>query len=117
MQAMVRALGAIALLAASTVASAQTWPTKNVRILVGAPPGGGTDIIARLFADKFATAFGQPVIVENRPGASNTIAADLTAKAPPDGYTLLVATTTGQAIAPHLMKLGYDPLKVSRRLR
>ena len=111
MQAMVRALGAIALLAASTVASAQTWPTKNVRILVGAPPGGGTDIIARLFADKFATAFGQPVIVENRPGASNTIAADLTAKAPPDGYTLLVATTTGQAIAPHLMKLGYDPLK------
>jgi tripartite-type tricarboxylate transporter receptor subunit TctC len=111
MQALVRSLATLAFLGASMAASAQTWPTKNVRILVGAPPGGGTDIIARLLADKFAAAFGQPVIVENRPGASNTIAADLTAKAPPDGYTLLVATTTGQAIAPHLMKLGYDPLK------
>jgi tripartite-type tricarboxylate transporter receptor subunit TctC len=111
MQTLIRPLAIIALLAASMVASAQTWPTKNVRVLVGAPPGGGTDIIARVLADKFAAAFGQPVIVENRPGASNTIAADLTAKAPPDGHTLLVATTTGQAIAPHLMKLGYDPLK------
>ena len=53
----------------------------------------------------------QPFVVENKPGASNTIAADVTAKAPPDGYTLLVATNTGQAIAPHLMKLGFDPLK------
>ena len=111
MQTLIRPLAIVALLAASMVASAQTWPTKNVRVLVGAPPGGGTDIIARVLADKFAAAFGQPVIVENRPGASNTIAADLTAKAPPDGHTLLVATTTGQAIAPHLMKLGYDPLK------
>jgi tripartite-type tricarboxylate transporter receptor subunit TctC len=111
MHTLIRSLAAVALLAVSMAAYAQTWPAKNVRILVGAPPGGGTDIIARLLSDKFAAAFGQPVIVENRPGASNTIAADLTAKAPPDGYTLLVATTTGQAIAPHLMKLGYDPLK------
>jgi tripartite-type tricarboxylate transporter receptor subunit TctC len=78
---------------------------------VGASPGGGTDIIARMLAEKFSEAFKQSFVVENRPGASNTIAADLTAKAPPDGYTLLAATNTGQAIAPHLLKLGYDPLK------
>jgi tripartite-type tricarboxylate transporter receptor subunit TctC len=78
--------------------------------MVGASPGGGTDIIARMLAEKFGEAFRQSFVVENRPGASNTIAADLTAKAAPDGYTLLAATNTGQAIAPHLLKLGYDPL-------
>ena len=64
-----------------------------------------------MLADKFQEAMKQPFVVENRAGASNTIAADITAKAPPDGYTLLVATNTGQAIAPHLIKLGFDPLK------
>lgn len=96
---------------AATGAAAQTWPTKPVRIMVGASPGGGTDIIARLLAEKLAETFKQPFVVENRPGASNTIAADITAKAPPDGSTLLVATNTAQAIAPHLLKLAYDPLK------
>src|SRR6187455_2507357 len=97
----------------SSLATAQTaaWPAKPVRIMVGASPGGGTDIIARMLADKFSEAFKQSFVVENKPGASNTIAADITAKAPPDGYTLLAATNTGQAIAPHLLKLGYDPLK------
>ena len=90
---------------------AQTYPQRPVRIMVGASPGGGTDVIARVLAEKFAAEMRQPVTVENRPGASNTIAADLTAKAPADGHTLLVATNTGQAIAPHLIKLGYDPLK------
>jgi tripartite-type tricarboxylate transporter receptor subunit TctC len=89
----------------------QPYPAKPVRIMVGASPGGGTDIIARMLADKFAASMKQPFIVENRPGASNTIAADVTAKAPADGHTLLVATNTGQAIAPHLLKLGFDPLK------
>src|SRR5438552_3281967 len=98
-------------LAAIVPADAQNYPTKPVRIMVGAPPGGGTDIIARMLADKFSEAFKQSFVVENKPGASNTIAADITAKAPPDGYTLLAATNTGQAIAPHLLKLGYDPLK------
>ncbi|HVN35833.1 MAG TPA: tripartite tricarboxylate transporter substrate binding protein [Casimicrobiaceae bacterium] len=98
-------------LVAAAPAGAQSYPTKPVRILVGASPGGGTDIIARILAEKFSEAFKQSFVVENRPGASNTIAADLTAKAPPDGYTLLAATNTGQAIAPHLLKLGYDPLK------
>jgi tripartite-type tricarboxylate transporter receptor subunit TctC len=99
------------LIAASTPALAQDWPAKPVKILVGASPGGGTDIVARMIGDKFQSDFKQPFIVENRPGASNTIAADVTAKAPPDGYTMLVATTTGAAIAPHLIKLGYDPQK------
>jgi tripartite-type tricarboxylate transporter receptor subunit TctC len=88
-----------------------TWPAKPVRIMVGASAGGGTDVIARMLAEKFGETFRQSFVVENRPGASNTIAADLTAKAPADGTTLLVATNTGQAIAPHLLKLGYDPLK------
>ena len=96
---------------AATVAAAQAWPTKPVRIMVGASPGGGTDIIARLLAEKLAETFKQPFVVENRPGASNTIAADITAKAPADGTTLLLATNTAQAIAPHLLKLAYDPIK------
>ena len=105
------ALATIVCLLVATATVAQTYPVKPARILVGAPPGGGTDIIARMLAEKFGEAFGQSFVVENRPGASNTIAADLTAKAPADGYTLLAATNTGQAIAPHLLKLGYDPLK------
>ncbi|MFY9511668.1 MAG: tripartite tricarboxylate transporter substrate binding protein [Rubrivivax sp.] len=84
---------------------------KPLRIMVGASPGGGTDILARLLADKFGPALKQTVTVENRPGASNTIAAELTARATPDGTTLLVATNTGQAVAPHLLKLKFDPLK------
>jgi tripartite-type tricarboxylate transporter receptor subunit TctC len=87
------------------------YPTKPVRIMVGANAGGGTDVIARMLGEKFAESLKQPFVIENRPGASNTIAADLTAKAPADGHTLLVATNTGQAIAPHLLKLGFDPLK------
>jgi len=95
----------------STSAAAQAYPTKPLRIMVGASPGGGTDIIARLLAQKFQAALGQPVVVENRPGASNTIAADVAAKAAPDGYTLLLATNTAQSIAPHIMKLAFDPIK------
>ena len=100
-----------ALALATGAAAAQTWPAKPVRIMVGASPGGGTDIIARLLGEKLAEAFKQQFVVENRPGASNTIAADVTARAAADGTTLLLATNTAQAIAPHLLKLGYDPLK------
>src|SRR5258708_23185737 len=96
---------------ASAAALAQPYPNRAVRIMVGASAGGGTDIIARVLADKFADSMKQPFVVENRPGASNTIAADITAKASADGHTLLVATNTAQAIAPHLIKLAYDPLK------
>ena len=87
---------------------AQAYPSKPVKLMVGAPAGGGTDIVARMLGDKLGESMKQPFVVDNRPGASNTIAADVTAKSPPDGYTLLVATNTGQAIAPHLMKLNFD---------
>lgn len=93
------------------LAHAQTYPDKAVRIMVGASPGGGTDILARMLAEKLAPSLKQSVVVENRPGASNTIAAEMTARAPADGTTLLLATNTGQAVAPHLLKLKYDPLK------
>jgi tripartite-type tricarboxylate transporter receptor subunit TctC len=104
------ALG-LALACGICAAQPASWPAKPVKILVGASPGGGTDIIARLLAEKLQGAFGQVFVVENRPGAANTIAADVTAKSPPDGYTLLVATNTAQAIAPHIMKLGFDPIR------
>ena len=88
-----------------------SWPTKPVRIMVGASAGGGTDIIARMLAEKYQNAFGQPFVVENRPGAGNTIAAEVTARAPADGHTILVATNSAQAIAPHMMKLAFDPIR------
>jgi tripartite-type tricarboxylate transporter receptor subunit TctC len=100
-----------ALLATPLLGWAQSYPNKPVRIMVGANAGGGTDIIARMLAEKMGEAFKGSFVVDNKPGASNTIAADLTAKAPADGHTLLVATNTGQAIAPHLIKLSFDPIK------
>jgi tripartite-type tricarboxylate transporter receptor subunit TctC len=102
---------AATLVLAAFAASAQTYPARPVKIMVGANAGGGTDIIARMLADKYQASMGQPFVVENKPGASNTIAADATAKAAPDGHTLLVATNTGQAIAPHILKLGFDTNK------
>lgn len=94
-------------LAGATPASAQEWPSKPVRILVGSAPGGGTDAMARAVADRLGPLLKQPVVVENRPGVSNTLAADVTAKAT-DGHTLLMGVSTAHAIAPHLLKLGYD---------
>ena len=102
---------ALCCLSATPALAQQPYPSKPVKIMVGASAGGGTDIIARMLAEKFNDAFKGTFLIENRPGASNTIAADLTAKAAPDGHTLLAATNTGQAIAPHLLKLGFDPIK------
>ena len=107
---LIRALAGLAL-AAPFHALAQGSSDKPIRIMVGASPGGGTDILARMLAEKFASSLKQSVVVENRPGASNTIAADMTAHAVADGSTLLLATNTGQAIAPHLLKLKYDSIK------
>jgi len=99
----------LASLATDCAAQAAAWPTKPVKIMVGASAGGGTDIIARMLAEKYQAIYGQPFVIENRPGAGNTIAADVTAHAT-DGHTLLLATNSAQAIAPHMIKLSFDPI-------
>ena len=96
-----------ALVSASPKVIAQQWPNKPVKLLVGSSPGGGTDAMARAVADKLTPMWGQTVVVENKPGASNTLAADLTAKST-DEQTMLMGVSTAQAIAPHLLKLNYN---------
>ena len=98
---------ALALACTAGLAQAQDWPTRPLRILVGSAPGGGTDAMARAVADRLGPLLKQPVVVENRPGVSNTLAADATAKAT-DGHTMVMGVVTAHAIAPHLIKLGYD---------
>ena len=90
---------------------AQAWPQKPVKVIVPFPPGGVTDSIARITADWLTQRLGQPVIAENRPGASGAIAAELVARAEPDGYTLFSAATPQLAIVPHVQKINYDPVK------
>src|ERR1700741_4597549 len=90
-------------------ASAQGWPTKPVRIVVAYPPGGGIDVLARQLADKLTPAWGQPVVVENRPGANTIVATDAVAKSAADGHTILMTTDATFSINPHLYaKLPYD---------
>ena len=107
------AVAGIALFAAAlTSAHAQSWPSRGVRIVVPFAPGGSTDLFARLVGDRLATALGQPVIIDNRPGAGGNIGADAVAKAPPDGYTLLMATTGVMAINNAMYKnLSFDAEK------
>ncbi|MGH8621517.1 MAG: Bug family tripartite tricarboxylate transporter substrate binding protein [Burkholderiales bacterium] len=105
-----RVLLCVAALLTAPVA-AQQFPVKPVRVLTGQAPGGATDLFARLFAQKLNEAWKQPVVVESRPGAAGAIAAELTAKAAPDGYTLLLSTAGQVVINPHLTRLSYDPLK------
>jgi tripartite-type tricarboxylate transporter receptor subunit TctC len=93
-------------------ATAQTYPTKPVRILVGFAPGGPADVMARLLAPHMSIALGQPVVVDNRPGAGGTIAARAAAEAEPDGHTLLLGNTSTLVISPLIYRnIGYDPLK------
>ena len=92
----------------SFAADAEAWPAKPVRIVVAYPPGGGIDILARSLADKLAARWGQPVIVENKPGANTILAADLVAKAA-DGHTVLMTSEGTFSINPHMYaKLPYD---------
>jgi len=89
-----------------------TYPSKPVRLVVPAAPGGGADFLARIVSQKLQEQTGQGFVVDNRAGASGTIAADMAAKAPADGYTVLLGQSTSIAIAPHLyQKLGYDTLR------
>ena len=101
------ALAASALITAPVQAD-EPYPSRPIRLLVGSSPGGGTDLMARLVGERLGEALKATIVVENRPGASNTLAADAVAKARPDGYTLLMGVVTSQAIAPHLLKLGFD---------
>jgi tripartite-type tricarboxylate transporter receptor subunit TctC len=101
------------LLAASLCAAAhaQSWPQKPVKVIVPFPPGGVTDSLARISADWLSQRLGQPVVPENRPGASGAIAAELVARAEPDGYTLFFASAPQLAIVPHVQKISYDPVR------
>jgi len=109
--ALIRALLPVLVCALSTTVSAQQYPNKPVRMLVGIAPGGGLDSGARLVAAKLSEVLGQQVVVENRAGAGGTIAAAAVAAAPPDGYTLQYAATS-LLIAPSLYKkLSFDPVK------
>ena len=95
----------------STAACAQTFPSKAVRMIVPFPPGGGTDYTARLIGQKLSELWGQPVVIENRPGASTIIGSEIVVKSPPDGYTLLMGSVN-HTINPSLIaKLPYDTIK------
>lgn len=106
---------AAAVLVALPVASpafAQAYPAKAVRIIVPFPPGGGTDIVARVVAEKLAQRLGQPFLIENRAGAGGTVGSEALAKATADGYTLGMATSSTHGVAPSVYpKLGYDPVR------
>jgi tripartite-type tricarboxylate transporter receptor subunit TctC len=97
------------LLYAVGMAHAQAWPSKPVRIVVAYPPGGGIDVLGRQLAEKLTGAWGQPVVVENKPGANTILAADAVAKSAPDGHTLLLTTDATFSINPHLYsRLPFD---------
>jgi tripartite-type tricarboxylate transporter receptor subunit TctC len=105
-------LAAISALAFTGAAFAQAWPAKPLKVIVPYPPGGTSDILARAVGQKLSEQYGQPVIVENKPGATGNIGADFVAKSPPDGYTLLLADIGSLAIAPSVVaSLPYDPVK------
>lgn len=102
----------LALLSLSIPLCAQDYPAKPIRLIVPFAPGGGTDLVGRLIAQRLTEALGQTVVVDNRAGAGGVIGADLVAKAPPDGYTLLMGTPGPLTINPHLMKsMPYDTLR------
>lgn len=92
-------------------AAAQTWPERAVRIVVPYPAGGTADVLGRELAESLSKAWGQPVLVENRAGAGGALGVDLVAKAPPDGYQLVLGVTGAMTIAPSMRKLPYDPLR------
>jgi tripartite-type tricarboxylate transporter receptor subunit TctC len=96
----------------NALAANSAYPNKPVRLISPFAPGGGTDLVARTIGQKLSESFGQPVIVDNRPGAGGTTGADIVAKAPADGYTLLLGGPAPLTVAPHLYgKLPYEPLK------
>ena len=112
LRSVLRLLGVLTLAVFSTLAGAQNWPTKPIRIVLQFPPGGSTDAVARILAQSLTTSLGQPVLVENRPGADGAIAGDFVARAEPDGHTFFLASNTPMMQVPLLKKNPpYDPIK------
>ena len=108
----IMSISAVTLLSVMAAANAQTYPAKPVRIIVPFPPGGGTDIVARAVGQKLGEALGQTFVIDNRSGAGGTVGSETAAKAPADGYTLAMATSSTHGVAPSLYtKLGYDPVR------
>ena len=100
------------LLALPAAAAERAYPTKPIRLISAYAPGGGNDTVARAIGQRLTEAYGQQVIVDNRPGANGLVACEITAKAPPDGYTLLMASIASHAINPALYpKIPYDPIR------
>jgi tripartite-type tricarboxylate transporter receptor subunit TctC len=107
-----KSIAGVLIAAFSTALFAQDYPSKPIRMVVGFPPGGGTDVVARILAPRMSELLGQPVVIENRPGATGTVAAGQVAKSPPDGYTVMMGHVSVNAIAPSLFSsLPYDVLK------
>lgn len=107
-----RMLAAALVLSVSAAATAQVYPAKPVRVIVPFPAAGGTDLMARTVAEKMGAALGQQFLVDNRTGAGGTLGSDLVAKSAPDGYNLLVTSSSALVIGPNLMqKPPYDPLR------
>jgi len=99
------------LAAPHALSQAGAWPNKPIRLIAGFPPGTPPEVVARLLADKMAPALGQPIVVENRPGASGTIAATTLTQAPADGYTISIGVAASLAVAPHFLPSAkYDPI-------
>lgn len=96
---------------AQTVSKGAQYPVKSIRVIVPFPPGGTPDFQIRLLAEKLAPRFGQQFVVDNRAGASGNIAMEIAARAPADGYTLIIGTVGNYAVNPHLFKLPFDVLK------
>ncbi len=112
MKRFVKRIAAAALLAAFPLLAAAAWPDKPVRIVVPFAAGGATDVVARLLAQKLGEAWGQTVVVENKAGAGGNIGADLVAKAPADGYTLLMTSGSIVTANKYMYKeLSFDPSK------
>jgi len=112
MNTIVRAVLLTAALLGTAQAQTSSYPSRPTRIVVGFVAGGPSDLVARMVAQGLSERMGQPFLVENRPGATGTIGAELVAKAPPDGYALYLASQTTHAVAPALLpRVGYDPLK------
>src|SRR3990172_5124882 len=102
----------LALLVAPLVSYGQAYPSRPIKLVVPYPPGGSTDLLARIVAQKMSDSMGQPIIVENRPGAGGMLGSELVARAAPDGYTLLLGTNATHVIGKFLSKnIPYDPEK------